>query len=225
MHIYTRHGDDGRTMLLSGQRVWKDDPRIQVGGAVDELVSWLGVVAAEAPVDRPELAMQVRQVQSELFSVAAVAQLQGRLEGQVRVRPVGAKESARIERWIDAMVAELPAWEGFVLPGGCRAAAVTHVARSVCRRVERELATLARQTPADGAGVLLESVMYVNRLADFLFVLARFCNRLANVPECRVGHGDEGNRKRGCDDASNQPGGGTMSDLSQDVSAATGRAR
>jgi cob(I)alamin adenosyltransferase len=225
MHIYTRHGDDGRTLLLGGQRVWKDDPRVQAGGAVDELASWLGLVAVELPVDRPELAMQLRQVQGELFSVGAVAQLQGRLEGQVALRSVGAKESARMERWIDAMEGELPSWDGFVMPGGCRAAASAHVARSVCRRVERELAALARQAEDDGGGVLLEAVMYVNRLADFLFVLARFCNRLANVEEVRLGNGGGGARKKGVEDGNGQSGRGAVPDLSQDVPAAAGRAR
>ncbi len=102
-----------------------------------------------------------------------------------------------MHRWIDAIEAELPSWDGFVVPGGCRAAAAGHIARSVCRRVERDLVTLVRQTDADGGGVLLASVMYVNRLADFLFVLARFCNRLANVDEWRVGNGDGGDRKAG----------------------------
>ncbi|MEI8243791.1 MAG: cob(I)yrinic acid a,c-diamide adenosyltransferase [bacterium] len=183
MHIYTRHGDDGRTLLLNGQRVWKDDPRVCVCGGVDELCSWLGVVAADAPATRPELAMQVRQVQGELFAVGAAAQLQGRMEGHPQIRPVGAKECARIEQWIDAVEAELPPLGGFIVPGGCRASAVTHVARSVCRRVERDMASLARTADAGGATVLIEAVAYLNRLADFLFVLARFCNRVANVDE------------------------------------------
>ena len=187
MHIYTRHGDDGRTMLLSGQRVWKDDPRVRVCGDVDELCSWLGVVSADAPAERPELAMQLRQVQGELFAVGASAQLNGHLEDHPQIRPMGAKECTRIERWIDALEAELPSLEGFVIPGGCRASAVTHVARSVCRRVEREMVALARTADAEGATALMDTVAYLNRLADFLFVLARFCNRVANVEEPIVG--------------------------------------
>ena len=183
MHIYTRHGDDGRTMLLSGQRVWKDDARVRVCGDIDELDSWLGVVAAELPTGRPELAMQVRQVQGELVAVGAAAQLNGCLGDHARILTVGARECGRIERWIDAMEADLPALDGFVVPGGCHAAAVTHVARSVCRRMERDLVALARNAGAEGATVLMDAVSYLNRLADFLFVLARFCNRVANVDE------------------------------------------
>jgi len=187
MHIYSRQGDDGRTMLLSGQRVWKDDSRVRVCGDIDELCSWLGVVAADAPTDRPELAVQVRQVQGELFSVGVVAQLNGCLENHSQIRLVGDKECGRIERWIDAIEAELPPLDGFIVPGGCRAAAVTHVARSVCRRIERDLVALARNADAEGATVLTAAVAYLNRLADFLFVLARFCNRVANIEENHVG--------------------------------------
>lgn len=190
MHIYTRHGDDGRTLLLSGQRVWKDDPRVRVCGDIDELCSWLGVVAVDAPAERPELAMQVRQVQGELFAVGATAQLNGCLENHPQVRPVGMKECDRIERWINALEAELQPLDGFLVPGGCRAATVTHVARSVCRRIERDLVALARNADAEGAQALLAAVAYLNRLADFLFVLARFCNRIANVEEPVVGRLD-----------------------------------
>ena len=187
MHIYTRHGDDGRTLLLAGPRVWKDDPRVRVGGSVDELCSWLGVVAAHAPPERPELAAQMRQVQGELFAVGAVAQVDGRLDRQPAIRPIGTKECGRLERWIDALEADLPPVEGFLVPGGCPAAAFTQVARAVCRRTERDLVSLARNADADGAAVLTDAVAYLNRLADFLFVLARFCNRIANVEECPVG--------------------------------------
>jgi cob(I)alamin adenosyltransferase len=192
MHTYTRHGDDGHTTLLSGQRVWKDDPRVRVCGDVDELCSWLGVVAVDAPAERPELAVQVRQVQCELFAVGATAQLNGHLENHPQLRPVGARECSRIERWIDAIEADLPPLDGFVVPGGCRAAAVTHVARSVCRRIERDLVALARTADAEGATVLTDSVAYFNRLADFLFVLARFCNHVANIEEPMLGKTDDG---------------------------------
>jgi len=194
MRIYTRHGDDGRTLLMNGLRVWKDDPRVRVCGDVDELCSWLGVAAVDAPPERPELAMQVRQVQGDLFAVGATAQLNGCLENHPHIRPVGPKECSRIERWIDAIEAELPPLDGFVVPGGCRAAAVTHVARSVCRRIERGVVTLTRNADADGAAVLSDTVAYLNRLADFLFVLARFCNRVANVEESVVGKSGVRNR-------------------------------
>jgi cob(I)alamin adenosyltransferase len=187
MRVYTRHGDDGRTVLLGGQRVWKDDPRVGVCGDVDELCSWLGLVSADAPAGHPELAAQLRQVQGELFTIGALAQLDGRLDDHPEIRPVGAKEFGRVERWIDALETGLPPVEGFVVPGGCRSAALTHVARSICRRVERGLVTLARNADTEGAKVLGDSVAYLNRLADFLFVLGRFCNREAAVEDNVIG--------------------------------------
>ncbi len=191
MHIYTRHGDDGRTLLLRGPRVWKDDPRVQTCGEVDELCSWLGVVAAHLPDSRPELTVQIRQVQAELFAVGAAAQLAGRLDAQPEIRTVGAKECSRMERWIDALEAELPALDGFVIPGGSPAAAFIHVARSTCRRTERRMVALARNTDADGAATLSDAVAYLNRLADFLFMLGRFCNHIADVEETVVSAGAE----------------------------------
>lgn len=192
MHIYTRHGDDGRTLLLSGSRVWKDDPRVQTCGEVDELCSWLGVLAAHLPESRPELAVQVRQVQAELFVMGAAAQLAGKLDAHPEIHPVGVKECSRMEHWIDALEIALPALDGFIMPGGCPAAAFTQVARCVCRRTERELVALARNADADSAAVLTNAVAYLNRLADFLFMLGRFCNHLADTEENVIVSVDEG---------------------------------
>ncbi|MFZ4396223.1 MAG: cob(I)yrinic acid a,c-diamide adenosyltransferase [Kiritimatiellia bacterium] len=183
MHVYTRQGDDGRTVLINGERVGKDDPRVRAGGAADELCSWLGMLVAELQTVHPEQAMQLRHVQVELFAVGAVAQLQGHGKGRQRIRLVGARECSRIERWIDAIEAEVPPLDGFILPGGCRAAAATHVARSVCRRLECDLVALSRTADAKNAAVMMNAVAYVNRLADYLFVLARFCNHIAHVEE------------------------------------------
>jgi len=189
MKIYTRQGDDGRTHILGGACVWKDDPRVRLGGSVDELFSWLGVVIAHAPVERPELAAQLRQLQGELFTVGAVAQLQGHVEQVPFSRSIGPKECARLEQWIDALDAELPTLERFILPGGCPTAAFVHVARTVCRRAECDLVALARSADAEGAPALGHTVAYLNRLSDFLFVLARFLNHIANVEECLTGKG------------------------------------
>jgi cob(I)alamin adenosyltransferase len=186
MHIYTGQGDDGRTLLLTGERVWKDDPRVRFGGDLDELSACLGVVAAHAPHSRPEFAVQLREVQGELFAVGAVAHLMGRLEPHPEVRPVGRRESSRLERWIDAIEAELTPLEGFIAPGGAAPAAFAHLARTVCRRAERGLVALIRDADEAGRPALTDALAYLNRLADFLFVFARFCNRLANVEEIRL---------------------------------------
>ena len=187
MHIYTRRGDDGQTMLLNGRRVWKDEADVQVCGDVDELCSWLGVVATHVPPERPELAAYVRQAQAEVFAVGTVAQLRGRLAAAPGLTPVGTKECQRLEQWIDALEADVPPLDGFIAPGGTPAAVFTHVARTVCRRVERNLVSLARHADAEGSAALTDAVAYLNRLADFLFVLARTCNRVANVDDTIVG--------------------------------------
>lgn len=194
MHIYTRHGDDGRTLLLSGSRVWKDDLRVKACGEVDELCSWLGVIAAHLPESRPELAVQVRQVQAELFALGAAAQLAGRLETHPEIHPVGVKECSRMERWIDALEVALPTLDGFIIPGGCPAAAFTHVARSVCRRAEREFVALTRNADADSAVILTDAVAYLNRLADFLFMMGRFCNHILENEENTIVSGPDPSR-------------------------------
>jgi cob(I)alamin adenosyltransferase len=187
MHIYTRCGDDGKTTLLNGRRVWKDEAAVQVCGDVDELCSWLGVVAAHVPLERSDLAAYVRQAQAEVFTIGAVAQLRGRIEVAPDLKPVGPKECRRLEQWIDALEADVPPLNGFITPGGTPAAAFTHVARTVCRRVERNFVALFRQSDAEGGAALTDALVYLNRLSDFLFMLARICNRAANANDTIIG--------------------------------------
>ncbi|HHQ48037.1 MAG TPA: cob(I)yrinic acid a,c-diamide adenosyltransferase [Acidobacteria bacterium] len=168
MKVYTRRGDGGETGLVSGPRVPKGHPRVEAYGTVDELNAVLGLLLAE-PVPEPA-AVQLADVQRNLFSVGAVlADPEGRLGD-------GEWDAVALERWIDAMEAELEPLASFVLPGGTRAAALAHLARTVCRRAER------RVTALDGA--LPEGLLpYLNRLSDALFVLARWLNRRAGVSD------------------------------------------
>ena len=163
--IYTRTGDAGTTGLASGSRVSKDAPRIEAIGAVDELNSALGVLAAEALPD--DVRSCLVDVQHDLFD----------LGGELS-RPGHAILTddyvARLERALDAFNKDLPPLKDFILPGGSRAAALAHVARTVCRRAERRIVTLARKKSAPP-----RAVRYVNRLSDLLFVLARVLNRAA----------------------------------------------
>ncbi|MEE4270754.1 MAG: cob(I)yrinic acid a,c-diamide adenosyltransferase [Thermoanaerobaculales bacterium] len=162
MKIYTKTGDGGETSLYSGGRVGKDSPRIEAYGTVDELNSVLGVLLAEDVPD--EAADRLREVQSDLFSMGSVlADPKGKLDFDG-----GALATDGLEAWIDAMEEELPELRSFILPGGCREAALAHVARSVCRRAER------RVLAVDGAPAGV--VPYLNRLSDALFVLARWFN-------------------------------------------------
>jgi cob(I)alamin adenosyltransferase len=168
--IYTRAGDKGETGLGDGNRVPKDHPRVAAYGAVDELNAVLGLLAAHHP-DAPEIDL-LRSVQNDLFDVGAdlcVPQPADEPAGaKLRVRP---EQAARLEAAIDRLNAGLSPLTSFVLPGGRPAAACCHLARTVCRRAEREVVTLARQEPINP-----EVVVYLNRLSDLLFVLARVYN-------------------------------------------------
>src|SRR5690242_9259827 len=161
--IYTRTGDAGTTGLASGARVAKDAARIEAIGAVDELNSMLGVLAAESlPGDLGE---RMAEIQNDLFDLGGELSLPGNAL-------LGAAHVERLERELDRLNAALPPLKDFVLPAGSRSAALAHVARAVCRRAERRVVTLSRKqkiAPALPA--------YLNRLSDLLFVLARELNR------------------------------------------------
>jgi cob(I)alamin adenosyltransferase len=162
--IYTRTGDDGTTGLANGERVAKSDARVEAYGDVDETNSALGVLLAE-----PSLPEAVRscltRVQHELFDVGAELSLPG-------YRRIGAAHVADLERDLDALNAALPPLVEFVLPGGNRAAALCHVARTICRRAERRAWTAAKTAPLND-----EMLRYLNRLSDLLFVAARVLAR------------------------------------------------
>ncbi len=161
--IVTRTGDDGSTGLSSGDRVGKNHRRIAAMGDVDELNSAIGVLLAE------ELPQAVRSaltgIQHDLFDLGGELSLPGHAL-------VGETHLQRIDGLIANFNGELPPLREFVLPGGTRAAALAHVARTVCRRAERTLVALATE---ESVGPL--PVQYLNRLSDLLFVLARVCNR------------------------------------------------
>ena len=168
--IYTKSGDGGETGLGDGRRVPKDHPRVEAYGAVDELNAVLGLLLAQGP-DVPEADL-LRGIQNDLFDVGAdlcVPQPAGEAPGgRLRVRP---GQTARLEAAIDRLNAPLAALTSFVLPGGRPAAAWCHLARTVCRRAERAVVTLARAEPVNP-----QVVVYLNRLSDLLFVLARVAN-------------------------------------------------
>jgi len=174
--IYTRTGDAGDTGLLDGRRVPKSDPRVDAYGDVDELNAWLGLALAEGPDQ--DLAGMLLQIQRSLFALGGrLADPARRVAGRVEKMAVGQADIARLEDWIDALEAELSPLRQFILPGGSRAAAALHVARTVCRRAERRIVELG----ADA--VEPELLAFVNRLSDFLFVLARVVNRRAGISE------------------------------------------
>ena len=170
--VYTRTGDDGSTGLADGTRVSKADSRVAAYGDLDELNAVIGVLRAEDLP--PEVAPQLKRAQAILFEVGAfLADPAGR-----PVLSEGVVKPEWLERWIDAMEAELPKLRNFVLPAGARAATLAHQARAVCRRAEREVVAL-RERGADVETV----VPLLNRLSDALFVLARWLNHRVGVAD------------------------------------------
>lgn len=174
MKIYTKTGDDGSTGLFGGPRVAKDAARIEAYGAIDELNSILGMVrCGDMP---PGLDLLVARLQHELFDLGA--ELATPDPERMGVARVGATHIEELEQAIDHFESALEPLKQFILPGGTRAAAELHLARTVCRRAERRLTTLAGQeTISPQTGV------YLNRLSDLLFVMARFVNRAARKPD------------------------------------------
>ncbi|MFY9343450.1 MAG: cob(I)yrinic acid a,c-diamide adenosyltransferase [Planctomycetota bacterium] len=178
MPIYTRTGDDGATGLFGNRRVPKDDVRIEAYGAIDELNAFVGLLRAE-PLD-PPFDRQLQTIQSTLFDIGADLATEGGKASLVRVEPA-IKE---LERWIDASEASLPPLRNFVLPGGCRVAALLHVARTVARRAERRYWTLAQVVANDPARAIPKPIgVWLNRLSDLLFSWARRANAAAGVPD------------------------------------------
>jgi len=168
--IYTKTGDKGDTSLGDGSRVPKDHPRVAAFGSVDELNSVLGLLLAYQ-ADMPEAEL-LRGIQNELFDVGAdlCAPLpsEGEADQRLRIQPIQAE---RLEKAIDRLNASLQPLKSFVLPGGSIGAAWCHLARTVCRRAEREVVALSRTEPVNS-----QVIIYLNRLSDFLFVLARVLN-------------------------------------------------
>lgn len=176
LKIYTRTGDEGMTGLLGPQRVFKDNPRIDAYGTVDELNAVIGVVRAEgvdADLDEP-----LRNIQEDLFvlgSALADPDPNGPFFHAITLDHIGS-----LERFIDKMETELEPLKNFILPGGSLPSSQLHLARTICRRAERDVVSLMHieHEPIDPV-----TVVYLNRLSDYLFVFARFVNHRSGVAD------------------------------------------
>lgn len=174
MKIYTKTGDQGETGLFGGPRVRKDHPRIEAYGTVDELNALLGKVRSGAlPKDIDSL---LAIIQNELFDLGA--ELATPDPAKHGTNLLGSAQISALESAIDRYEATLEPLKQFILPGGTPAAADLHLARTVCRRAERHLITLAAIEP-----ISADLIIYLNRLSDLLFVLARATNHLAGLPD------------------------------------------
>lgn len=178
MKIYTKTGDSGSTGLFAGPRVLKSDPRIIAYGSIDELNSVLGVVLSQLPDSLGDsrligqlLKELLLEIQRDLFSIGA--ELATPDPDSRGMRLLSEERSQTLESMIDAAEEELPALTHFILPGGVPCAAYLHMARTVCRRAETNLVALMQQPDVADYGMVL---VYLNRLSDCLFVLARLTN-------------------------------------------------
>lgn len=174
LKIYTKQGDKGETTIIGGRKVAKDDARIEAAGQVDELSSVIGIVIAFS--DDEELKETLAKIQRTLFVVGAdLATPAGEKIAIPRLSP---SKVGELEALIDRTDQELPKIESFVLPGGSRTASLMHLARTICRNAERAVIALDRHEKVNEAIPL-----YLNRLSDLLFVLARSINYRKKVPE------------------------------------------
>lgn len=176
MKIYTKTGDGGETGLVDGSRIRKDHARVAAFGDVDELNAGIGVARTHADEDLSQL---LDGVQRDLFAIGAqIADPRAQVASRREKAALAAGRIVDVERAIDAREAQMPPLTAFILPGGTPLAASLHVARTVCRRAERSVLALGRTDPVDPL-----ILVYLNRLSDLLFVLARHANHVAGRPE------------------------------------------
>lgn len=174
MKIYTRTGDGGSTTLFDGTRIAKSDLRVEAYGEVDEANAAIGLARAEGLDADIDAVMDT--VQRELFALGSrLADPAERIADRVSKIALGHEDVTRLEGWIDRYEEELPPLRRFILPGGTRAAAALHMARTVCRRAERRMVAMV--------SVEVEYLAYMNRLSDLLFVLTRVVNKRAGKTE------------------------------------------
>lgn len=174
MKIYTRTGDDGSTGLIGGRRVGKDDLRIDAYGTVDELNAVLAMVTCGGE----PWSSRLRAIQEELFVLGSHLSAPSGGTKNVHLPELPEEAIARMERQIDAADEQLPPLKNFILPGGSEPAARLHFARCVCRRAERLCVALSRSEPVPG-----QIIVYLNRLSDWLFTMARLANHEAGVED------------------------------------------
>lgn len=174
MKIYTKKGDKGTTSLFGGTKVAKDDLRIHAYGTVDELNSVLGLTLTHSISGTGEHILQ--ELQQQLFILGAdLATPQSK---KAKIERIGTTEIESLEQWIDELDSKLSPLTSFILPGGSPAGANLHLARTICRRAERATVTLGKSET-----ISEQTIIYLNRLSDLLFVMARFENQKAGIPE------------------------------------------
>lgn len=177
MKIYTRTGDDGQTGLFGGKRVSKDDARIEAYGTIDELNSVIGLVLLEAY--NPDICELLKKIQHQLFDIGSdLAAPMEKESSRMGIIEIKERDVTELENAIDYFDAQLEPLKNFILPRGSGGSVHLHMARTVCRRAERRVITLKR------TAVINQNIaVFLNRLSDLLFVLARFENKYVNISD------------------------------------------
>jgi len=177
MKIYTKTGDSGKTSLLGGTKVFKNNPRIEAYGTMDELNSHIGLLSDFSNDDNAKVIL--KEIQDRLFTIGAELACDPEKNSRIALPDLHESDVALLEDEIDKMQEELPVMKNFILPGGQPAVSFAHVARCVCRRAERCAVNLQENKGAVDQLI----IKYLNRLSDYLFVLARYLGMKNNAPE------------------------------------------
>jgi cob(I)alamin adenosyltransferase len=184
MKIYTGTGDRGKTSLFSGQRVSKANARIEAYGDMDELNSIIGVLGAMLGPAHSGPVEDLQHIQADLFTISALLATTPDSPAMDTIAELGDERIEFLEKSIDRMEPALPELRGFILPGGHPTAAWAHVARTVCRRTERRMVGFQDDSSKSQApDPYQRALIYINRLSDYFFVLARYCNHLFKTPD------------------------------------------
>ncbi|MEO8721832.1 MAG: cob(I)yrinic acid a,c-diamide adenosyltransferase [Ginsengibacter sp.] len=177
MKIYTKTGDAGKTSLIGGTKVLKSDPRIEAYGTVDELNSYLGLVSDYCGDNHAKNIL--KEIQDRLFTIGSVLACDPSRAVKMSIPDLHESDVELLEKEMDQMDSELPVMKNFILPGGLPAVSFTHVARCVCRRAERSCVNL-KETNGEVNPLIIK---YINRLSDYLFMLARYTGMKNHAPE------------------------------------------
>jgi len=184
MKIYTGTGDRGKTSLFSGERVTKSDRRIEAYGDVDELNSFLGSLAAGLTEKNKDLTDRLHQIQADLFQLSSILAITPDSPAMDSLEKITDNQITDLEQIIDQLDAQLPPLSGFILPGGHPTAAWAHICRTVCRRAERNVTRISDDYGEGQAAQQYQmALVYLNRLSDYLFVVARYCNHMHGVSD------------------------------------------
>lgn len=177
LKIYTKTGDKGSTSLIGGTKVPKNDIRIETYGTVDELNSWIGLINDH--ITDKEIAVTLKEIQDRLFTIGSMLATDNSKETKMQLPDLHDSDIEMLEKKIDEMSAELPEMKSFILPGGHPTVSFIHVTRCVCRRAERSAVNMQEHN------LIVDErlIRYLNRLSDFLFMLARYVGQQLQAPE------------------------------------------